>query len=243
MKTTDGLLRIFSFFFPSVCRSCGKVTEYNREICKDCEQKLNPINKDKACVRCGIEKPNCDCERHIFYFEGIACAYYNEDTAKNIMYRYKLGKKSYYCKYIANEMAKTLNEKFGDIHFDYLLSVPQSFLGRILSGYDHAGTLAKEISGITGIPLKRNVIGCNNFKPTQHTSSYKQRFSNVCGKYYVKKIIKSENVLLIDDIKTTGATLNACARELLYAKAKKVYCLTYLAGNQNTAKQQQAKKV
>lgn len=243
MKTADFLLKIFSFFFPNVCKSCGRVIDYDEDICKICKEKLVPINKEKACKNCGIEKPNCDCERYIYYFDSIACAYYNEGTAKNIMYSYKLGNKSYYLDYIAKEMVKTLNEKFPDVHFDYILSVPISNFKRVLNEYDYAGALAKKISKLTGIPLKKNVIGCKNFRQKQHLSSYEKRFKNVYGKYFVKRKINAENVLLIDDIKTTGATLNACARELLYAKSKKVYCLTYLAGRLNTDLKPSRKKV
>ena len=223
--------RVFGFFFPNVCMSCGKIIDEGEHLCEDCKINLLDISADAACPFCGIEKPDCDCAYSVYYFNGAAACFYNEGTAKSIVYKYKLGRKEYYAEFLANYMIGDVAAKFGNIRFDYITSVPSSFKSLAKRGFDQTKLLAKHIGKSINVPVKCGVLGCRPFVTPQHESNYKERFKNVKGKYYIKKHIKAENVLLVDDIKTTGATLDACARELLYSGAKHVYCLTAVAAS------------
>lgn len=224
-------LRVFGFFFPNVCFSCGRIIGEGKHLCDECEETLLDISAETACPFCGIEKPDCDCAYSVYYFKSAAACFYNEGSAKNLVYNYKLGRKDYYCGYLADFMSENIKTKFKDVKFDYIVSVPPTAKSLIKRGFDQTRLLAKCISKRIGVPLRNGVIGCRPFNPSQHESAnYKERFKNVKGKYYVKKRINAENVLLVDDIKSTGATLDACARELLYSGAKRVYCVTFVAG-------------
>jgi predicted amidophosphoribosyltransferase len=99
-------------------------------------------------------------------------------------------------------------------------------------GYNQAYLLAERVASMLSLPvdstLKRTL-----FSSTQHKrGSAEERFENAYDSYKMKKAVKGR-VLLIDDIKTTGASLEACSRELLKAGADEVYCLTALVGNKN----------
>ena len=223
--------RVFGFFFPNVCFSCGRIIDEGQHLCHECEETLLDISPETACPFCGIEKPDCDCVYSVYYFKSATACFYNEGTAKNIVYNYKLGHKDYFSGYVARFMSRDIKAKFKDVKFDYIVSVPPTAKSPFKRGFDQTKLLAKHISKSLGVPVKRGIIGCRPFSRSQHESAnYKERFKNVKGKYYVKKRVKADNVLLIDDIKTTGATLDACARELLYSGAKRVYCATFVAG-------------
>ena len=75
------------------------------------------------------------------------------------------------------------------------------------------------------------VLSCVKKVKKQHKSSIKERLLNTEGKYKCNYRIDNKNVLLIDDIKTTGATLDECAKELLFAGANSVYCITVLGSS------------
>ena len=221
--------RIFGFFFPNVCISCGNIIGNEDRICKTCKDNISKIRSEKACLFCGLEKPDCDYRYSVYYFYGIASCYHNDGTAKNIVYNYKLKHRDYYAKLLAKDMSADLKEKFGDVHFDYVTSVPPSLISRFKNGFDQTHLLAKYIGRDIKTPVRKDIIGCKPLATPQHINGYKKRFDSVRGKYFIKKHIEAENVLLVDDIKTTGATLDACARELLFSGARRVYCVTVSA--------------
>lgn len=229
MKIKDILNDFADVLYPKSCISCGKLLEFkaNPPLCVKCQKELKIIDKDKRCKNCGLPKDNCDCNKYIYYFYSVVSVFENNGAAKNIIYRYKLGKKKYYAKYLSDYMVKALKEEYRDMNFDFLVPVPSAFrlFGR--AKFNHTYLLAKMISKKSGIPLKNNIISAKPFKLSQHKSkNTEQRINNVEHKYRIRHKCDAENVLLIDDIKTTGATLNACARELMFAGARKVYCLT-----------------
>ncbi len=221
---------LISFVFPHTCVSCRSITDNDKCICEKCLKDLKRVSHEKRCIKCGCEKPNCDCKSHIYYFEAVVFPYYNEGSAKNAVYRYKFSKKIYYAGIIADEMLKAFYEEYCDFTFDYIAYVPSSLRSKLSKGFNQSKLLAKIISKELGIPLLKNSIACKPFKPYQHNFDYKERFAKVNGQYTVKTKINAENVLLIDDIKTTGATLNICSKILLCSGAEKVYCLTALGG-------------
>ncbi len=230
MKFKSIICPFADFFFPNVCMSCGQIVENGETLCDNCRENLDFIGKQNRCKFCGMKKPYCDCRNHIYYFERAVCVFFNSKTAKNIVYRYKLGFKSFYSEKIAEYMVNAFYEEYKDINFDAIVTVPTSFMSSNKRGFDHTYLLAKEISNKTGIPLFKNVLRVRALKPSQHKSDYKHRFSNVKNKYYFKRKIDFENVLLVDDIKTTGATLDACSKQLLLAGARHIFCLTALGG-------------
>ena len=69
---------------------------------------------------------------------------------------------------------------------------------------------------------------CHRKKHTQHSLKLKYRFENVKDVYFTNKPLSGKTLLLVDDIKTTGATLDACAKELYAAGADRVYCIAGL---------------
>jgi ComF family protein len=126
-------------------------------------------------------------------------------------------------------MAEAVNILYSDIKFDYICAVPASKSIFLNSNYDHCNYLCKELSKFLKIPYTNKILYCKGHKKQQHKLSIKNRLTNVNGKFYFNYRIDGATVLLVDDIRTTGATLDECAKMLLYAGADKVYCVTALA--------------
>ena len=84
--------------------------------------------------------------------------------------------------------------------------------------------MSKELN----IPYLKDILFCKKAGKLQHKSTIKERLTNVDGKYDFAYRIDGAKVLLMDDIRTTGATLDECAKMLLYAGAQSVFCVTAL---------------
>ncbi len=214
--------------FPQRCLVCGKLSELESFFCKDCEGKLTPIY-DEICNRCGREVKNCDCNNFIYHFDGMVAPFINEGHAKDSFYDFKFGSSFYGADYFAQMMAKAFNEHFSDVEIDLISYVPLSKSELKERMFDKCEILATKVATILNLPLVK-VISKREMVSTQHNLSCDDRFDNARDAYRVIKNVKNKNILLIDDIKTTGATLDSCARELKFAGANKVYCLTALSG-------------
>ena len=214
--------------FPKKCMGCGEVIDEDRELCVTCEKNLIPIDHKKRCKFCGIEREFCTCKARVYYFKYVIGIYENDGIAKHILYKYKLSKNCHYAEFIADKMAEGIKTEFHRIKFDAVISVPTSPHSTLSRGFDHSKLLAEIIADKLNVRYRNDIIKCKFFKKSQHKSKYKERFANMKDKYYVNHKCKYDNVLLVDDIKTTGASLDACAKQLLLSGAKNVYCVTFL---------------
>ena len=125
-------------------------------------------------------------------------------------------------------MALSVKQRYGDINFDFITYVPMTKFRQFRKGYNQSALLAKELSKILSIPIVHDILFSHKKRKSQHKTTSKERFDNVKQIYYTKKRISGGTVLLVDDIKTTGATLDSCARQLLMCGADKVYCISAL---------------
>ena len=146
--------------------------------------------------------------------------------------RLQFGNNKILTDFYAEHMVKRLVEKTEERQFSVVTYVPMNFPKYFKRGYNQAFLLAQSVASMLSLPveatLKRTL-----FSSTQHKrGSVEERFINAYNSYRWIKNVKGR-VLLIDDIKTSGASLEACARELLRAGADEVYCLTALVGNKN----------
>ena len=97
--------------------------------------------------------------------------------------------------------------------------------------YDHSGILAKQLSKELGVKYVKTLAPSNKKRKTQHMLGFSERFQNVHDSYCAIGSFKGKHILLVDDIKTSGATIDECARQLKFAGAEKVHCITALIGS------------
>lgn len=112
--------------------------------------------------------------------------------------------------------------------YDYIINVPMYVKKKKKRGYDQAELIADHLSNLIGIPLEKdNLIRTKNTLP-QSKVSFEEREQNVKDVFSVlnKDKIFGKNILLIDDIYTTGNTLNQCAKELKKAGAGEICYFT-----------------
>ena len=223
---------IISSIYPNKCICCGEIIDEKSCLCDCCGKNIERINLEKICMNCGLEQDDCVCKYHVFRFDSLVSVFKNQNLAQKIYYKYKFLKRQHYVRFFAKEICNVVNYCYDNIDFDFVCVVP-SYKKWV---YDHSGYIAKETAKYLNLPFDGNVLLCVKKTKKQHKSSIKDRLNNVDGKYCVVRKIPSANVLLIDDIKTTGATLDECAKELLFAGANAVYCVSVLSSTMGVEK-------
>lgn len=216
-------------FFPRQvkCIFCGRETkEYG--ICDSCYENL-PFILPPTCHRCGGRMIGkgivcVECKgRQSTLDRCYSILEYTDEIAKKINTFKQAG-----VKHIGETFAFLIDEKLQDIEgdIDIIIPVPISESRRKLRGFNQSEILCKEImeSGKVNV----SILTRPTDTPHQTGLGRKNRLANLKDAFKVtdKKMIKNKTILLIDDIYTTGSTLNECARTLKDAGASKVIGLT-----------------
>lgn len=218
--------RILWIFFTNKCRYCGEILDKDEILCKDCSENL-PVIKGEKCKYCGAEKSRCDCKKHKLGFDGITAPFYYDGSIKKCISRFKFGNKLVSGAVLAEDMAGAVKEDFGDKKFDFICFVPFSKIQKLKRNYNQSEILAENLSKELNIPLHNVLVKLFETK-AQHKMSSRKRKGNVFGVYDVKNgaNVKGKTILLVDDVKTSGSTLDDCAWILKIRGASEVYCVT-----------------
>lgn len=221
---------VISAFFPKTCACCGDIIDEDERICDFCREIIVRCDPLKRCPKCGMNEENCNCKYHIYHFSSCVAPFVNTGSAKQAMYSFKFGGKIANADFIAENMALVIKNEYRDICFDALVFVPMPRLKKLKRGFNQSEVLARKLAGIFNLPLYKDALYCANanLRVSQHKLKQVNRFENVRGLYASKYRFRGETVLLVDDIETTGATLDECARQLLLSGCKQIYCVTGL---------------
>lgn len=206
------------------CPYCGKLIGEKEELCEDCRENLPEIIGAK-CSFCGAGKDRCGCKKHKMKYDGISAPFYYEGGVSECIRRLKFRRKSFAAEILAENMAKAVKEDFAGIDFDVITYIPFSVNQTLNRPYNQSELLAEALSKRLNIPCDSILEKLYDNK-IQHETKGTGRRGNVFGIYDVKKpeTVQDKTVLLVDDIKTTGNTLNQCAVILKIRGAKAVYC-------------------
>ena len=131
-------------------------------------------------------------------------------------------------KQLAMLMESDIRDYYRDITFDIITSVPLHRKRQRLRGYNQSQLIGKELSALLNIPYVE-VLEKHKDNEIQHTLKAKYRIKNVKNAYRLidRKLVKNKNVLIVDDIITTGCTLGECSKVIRNGGAKCVACCTF----------------
>ena len=232
--------KIIYFVFPAQCIICKNFIENDDGICFECLNKIDFISEPR-CAYCGypfeIMFPNQKTKSNYFvcphclkskpkFNKCLSVVRYN-DASKKIILPFKHADKTNYARIMGKMMASTISP-YKD-KFDYIIPVPIHLKRMLKRKYNQSALLANVIAKILKKPVLYNILIRNKFKESQGHLSIKERKLNVKNSFMVKNnsIIKGKNILIVDDVMTTGATLNECAKVLKHAGARKIFVATF----------------
>lgn len=224
-----------NIFFPRdvKCIFCGDELS-NREYNSTCEicYPILPFIK-KSCPKCGgaVTEENSgvcvDCKINNYDFTMAMSVFEYVDQPLNIIHKFKYNRKKYLAKPLGAYLAQRLVTE--NLNIDYITSVPIHTSKLKQRKFNQAELLSIEVSSLLSIPYLPLCIKKIN-TPSQTNLSFKDRRANVKDSFEFNKeyksTIKNKNILIIDDVFTTGATCNEVSTTLLKAGANKCYVLT-----------------
>lgn len=155
----------------------------------------------------------------------------HEGSVADAIYRYKFQNKRSYASVFAEEMALKYGEQLRQWGIQSIIPIPLHKKRRRKRGFNQAELLGCFLSEVTGIPMETNALFRVLETAHQKTLGHRGRMWNLHNAFAVSRAwIPVENVLLIDDIFTTGSTINKAAKMLKKAGVQKVYFLTISIG-------------
>jgi ComF family protein len=224
-----------SFIFPNLCIACRNSLTTDKWLCDECLRRLgNNRSLRDACPLCGQNRSNraCSCSVASRYsFEAVYSLFDFDETIKAVVHEIKYkGQKR-----LAYNMGKAYGRLVPAAFFDgmhVMAAVPLHFFRRMQRGYNQAEHLARGFAECYGpnIEFFQNILIRKRPTKTQTKLSRAMRKHNVQGAFIVsqkmKKRIENKNIILVDDIITTGATIDECANALLAAGSGVVRALS-----------------
>lgn len=197
--------------YPRRCELCANVIEMDRVRCESCEQ---------------LEDLNHTIYDNSLAFDALVAPFYFESGIRVGIHRFKYRNYDELADSLANEMLKAIRLQYADIEFDAVTFVPLTWIRKLKRGYNQAELLAEVIAKGMGLKCSKLLVKVKNTK-TQQGSTASQRKKNLINAFDSSGVdVKGKTILLVDDVKTTGATLSECARVLKKYGAEKVYAVT-----------------
>ncbi len=237
MTLSQSLNDISKVLSPPQCLGCAEILhpESGQIFCPACSDQIKFI-EGGICPICGTTYPNSPAESHLCgdclenktYFSYARAIFSYESFILNAIHQFKYKRDLSIGEMLASFMA---DFSFPDIDFtDYSLIIPVPLHIKRLRkrGFNQSLVLARAVEHKRQIPVNFSVLKRHKFTLTQTGSNRNERKENIKGAFEVtnKKKIDGKNIILIDDVYTTGATINECAKTLIKAGAQKVAVLT-----------------
>lgn len=220
--------RLVQLIFPPKCIFCRNILEPEAEvhICRVCFAKVPWLTDCLIPVPAGSGSTGCD------YAFGL-CSY--SGMVKQSLTRYKFHNKPGYYRTFAGMLSSRIGKVTNVRKFDIIVSVPLHKSRQAARGYNQAYLIARAFSRETGIPEGSHALVRDRCTDSQSHLGREARKENVSGAFKVirPEMVKGKTVLLIDDILTTGNTVEECGKALKQAGAKLVAAAVIATGRKH----------
>ncbi|MDR2646293.1 MAG: ComF family protein [Holosporaceae bacterium] len=218
--------------FSITCCNCGKIVD-TEGLCLECWKKIKwisdpkcricgapfEIDVDALCFQCIKKKPHFDQAISVFEYDNFS---------KGIILKFKHRDVTHICRQLVAWLWRASQDIIKD--YDIIVPVPIHFLKRLKRKYNQSELLAKKLETLSGITYEPRILRKEKQTQQQEGLSRNARLKNVKGSFGINpkyaNLLRDKNVILVDDVLTTGATANECSRNLKKYGAKKVTILT-----------------
>jgi ComF family protein len=179
------------------------------------DKKFN-IDEKAICTKCLKEKP--------YYDKALSCFIYNK-TISRAIFEFKFYQKTFLSKFFAKFIVITIKEIISDV--DYIAPVPMNIRRLRWRGFNQSLLLVKSVAKLTNKQIISDLIIKTKHTKAQAKLNNKERKINLNSVFKINEkyleLIKNKNILIIDDVITTGTTINKCSKVLKEVGVNKIY--------------------
>lgn len=219
--------KLCEVFYPEhfACLLCDKEVFNGENFCPECERKI-VLNDGITCPICGrrnsVDQICMECKDYApLYDKGISAFVY-KDGARALILKFKNN-----CSYLKNYLSVKMYESCRDLtDVDGVCFVPMTAKAIRNRGYNQSELLATDLAKMLSLPLLKNAIAKIKSSKPQKSLTRKERIENLRGCFRATAEVKGKNLIVVDDVLTTGATAEAVCKELKRHGAKKLYFVT-----------------
>ena len=239
---------LLDVFFPPglYCTCCGKITDDTRTygLCNDCMRDIKWVS-GRTCAKCGKVMSETDPGEVCFYCrsnehsfdKGYACAEYGE-YEKTLLYELKYASRGDIGKAMGEIVYDRMAAEFGEaglaLSYDMVLPVPLYIIRKKRRGFNQAELIAEEFAERSGIRMENKLLIRSKETVAMKGLGPAERRANIQGAFTLREgaeeILQGARILMLDDIFTTGATLDEAALVLKNAGASRVDFCVFAAG-------------
>lgn len=228
-----GLIK--QLLFPLRCPMCDEpVRPYGEKVCPECVEKRKMLTAP-YCMKCGKKLADdgefcgdCSGKQHAFV---RGRALYEYESVAASIYRFKYGGRQEYAEFFGEELSFYLGDFVREIGPDALIPIPLHKKRQRKRGYNQAALLARVLGQQTGtLVLEKYLVRVKNTIPLKRLNP-KERQNNLKKAFIIhKNDVKLKTVILVDDIYTTGSTMDEAARTLIGCGVQNVYFVALACG-------------
>ncbi|MBS6194686.1 MAG: ComF family protein [Clostridiales bacterium] len=229
---------LLDWIYPRRCVFCDDLLGKNEKyLCRECRKKVPVPIREPRCKKCGkplnrAEQEYCrDCRRGDQMYDGGMGIFLYKDPLKQSLMRFKFHGRKEYGEFLGKLMCTYSTEFISRIRPEVILPVPLHKKKQNARGYNQAQILAEEVSRGFSIPIRTDLVLRKKFTKAQKELNRKERKKNLEQAFTVEgQAGQYQRVLVVDDIYTTGSTVNAIAGKLKKQGVKEVWFLTLCIG-------------
>ena len=233
-RARQSIIGVSQLLYVPSCACCFRPVQGPRRLCRTCESQLKLV-LDSRCQRCAMPLPNRNshcphCRVTQFWFDRVLTLGSYKELRRDVATRMKSRSEQPLIWAAASLLVEALNDQ-GET-YDLVTSVPTHWRRRWSRGFWPAGLLGQRVASGLGLPFRPRLARINRSTKKQGVLLPNQRRANVRGAFSISKRIdlSSKRVLLVDDIMTTGATVNELSRILKKSGAERISVAVFARG-------------
>lgn len=215
MTLTTLKASLINLLLPNRCPGCDTFLCAGELLCASCEETVL-LPHDDYCHTCG--KMQCRCKRQPpSYDQAVVCAQYADDPdapAVRAIWALKNSQNTNFARFTAKILAERLRFSLDYGTYDCVTAVPMHRTKQRMRGYNQSALIGRALAQELGIPFREDLLYKDRSVQAQHTLHAEERARNVSSFHAHDVFLDGMRILLCDDVLTTGATMERCARLL-----------------------------